>query len=238
MDHKNAGRIAPWDNRNWGSTPAESLRALHLAAASTGLPQRAQPRMEVVKGYYATTPQISTSELTRRDIVKTARGYLNEGLYGTDLLGLLKSKFDKRDLVAAAADLRPVLAEQGLQGIFYIDPEVYDDYGKGCDKAASLHRSRGVPYVQAGSKCGSCVLQTQPGMCSKLNKPLVAEPPYVDKAAQQREVLASGKSMEIDLANLVNNGHSMMAEYEVQQKGMDIELDPVVTTSPLDISFK
>lgn len=238
VDHKNAGRIAPWDNRNWGSTPAESLRALHMAAASTGLPQRAQPRMEVVKGYYATTPEISTSELTRREIVRTARGYLNEGLYGSDLLGLLKGKFDKRDLVAAAQDLRPVLAEQGLQGIYYVDPTVYDDYGKGCDKAASLHRSRGVPYVQAGPKCGSCVLQTQPGMCSKINKPLVSEPPYVDKAAQQREVLASGKSMEIDFNNIVNNGHSMMAEYEVQQKSMDIELDPVVTTSPLDISFK
>lgn len=237
-DHKLAGRIAPWDNRNWGSNPAEALRNIHAAAAQTGLPQRLQPRMEVVKGHYATTPQVTTSELTRREIVKTARQYLNEGLYGSDLLGLLKSKFDKRDLTAAAEDLRPVIAEQGLQGIFYVDPTVYDDYGKGCDKAASLHRSRGVPYVQRGPKCGSCVLQTRPGVCSKLNKPLVDEPPYVDKAAQQREVLASGRSTEIDFNNIVNNGHSMMAEYEVQQRGMDIELDPVVETKPLDVSFK
>ena len=237
-DHKAAGRIAPWDNRNWGSTPAESLRNIHAAAAVTGLPQRTQPRMEVVKGYYATAPQVSTSELTRREITKSARLWLNEGLYGSDLLQLLKSKFDKRDLVAAAGDLRPIIAEQGLQGVFYIDPAVYDDYGKGCDKAASLHRSRGVPYIKNGSKCGSCVLQTRPGVCSKLNKPLVDDPPYVDKAAQQREVLASGKSTETDYSSIVNNGHSMMAEYQIQQKGMDFELDPVVEVKPLDISFK
>ena len=115
---------------------------------------------------------------------------------------------------------------------------VYDDYGKGCDKAASLHRSRGVPYIKNGSKCGSCVLQTRPGVCSKLNKPLVDDPPYVDKAAQQREVLASGKSTETDYSSIVNNGHSMMAEYQIQQKGMDFELDPVVEVKPLDISFK
>ena len=237
-DHKAAGRIAPWDNRNWGSTPAESLRNIHAAAAVTGLPQRTQPRMEVVKGYYATAPQVSTSELTRREITKSARLWLNEGLYGSDLLQLLKSKFDKRDLVAAAGDLLPIIAEQGLQGVFYIDPAVYDDYGKGCDKAASLHRSRGVPYIKNGSKCGSCVLQTRPGVCSKLNKPLVDDPPYVDKAAQQREVLASGKSTETDYSSIVNNGHSMMAEYQIQQKGMDFELDPVVEVKPLDISFK
>jgi hypothetical protein len=237
-DHKSAGRIAPWDNRSWGESPSQALRNIHAAAAATGLPQRAQPRLEVVKGYYATAPQVTTGELTRREIVKTARQYMNEGLYGSDLLQLLQSKFDKRDLVAAAGDIRPVIAEQGLQGIFYVDPEVYDDYGKGCDKAASLHRSRGVPYLKVGSKCGSCVLQTRPGFCSKLNKPLVVEPPYVDKAAQQREILASGASTEMDVSNLVNNGHAMMAEFEVQQKGMDIELDPVVTVAPFDISFK
>ena len=238
-EHKLAGRIAPWDNRQWGSTPAESLRAIHKAAVTTaGLPQQVPPRMEVIRQHYAATPQASTSGMTRRLIVKTAREYLNEGLYGADLLQLLKSKFDQRDLVAAATELRPVIAEQGLQGIFYVDPTVYEDYGRGCEKAAHMHRSRGVPSLKMGPNCGSCVLHTRPGYCSKIDKPLVEEPPYVDKLAQQRGVLASGKSTETDYGSLVNNGRSMMAEYQIQQRGMDIELDPVVTSKPLDISFK
>lgn len=179
----------------------------------------------------------NTSSLTKREIVKTARRYLNEGLYGADLLASLKSRFDVRDLAATTQDLRPVIAEQGLQGIHYVDPTVYDDYGKGCKEAASLHRSRLVPYVKLGSKCGSCVHQNKVGFCSVLNKSLVAEPPYLDKAAQQREVLASGNSTEVSYESLMNNGLTMMAEYQLQNGGLDVELDPVKVADTLGVEF-
>lgn len=178
-----------------------------------------------------------TSALTRREIVKTARRFLNEGLYGTDLLASLKSRFEVRDIRATATELRPVIAEQGLQGIHYVDPTVYDDYGKGCREAASLHRSRLVPYLKQGSKCGSCVHQSRPGFCSVINKPLVEEPPYVNKTAQQREVLASGKSTEISYEGLMNNGLTMMAEYQLQNGGMEVELDPVAEASVMGVEF-
>jgi hypothetical protein len=36
----------------------------------------------------------------------------------------------------------------------------------------------------------------------------------------------------------MNNGHSMMAEYEVQQKSMEVDLNPTVGHTPVNISFK
>ena len=179
----------------------------------------------------------STSSLTKREIVKTARRFLNEGLYGADLLASLKGRFEVRDLTASAEELRPVIAEQGLQGVHYVDPTAYDDYGKGCKEAASLHRTRLVPYLKQGSKCGSCVHQSKPGFCSVINKPLVEEPPYLDKAAQQREVLASGKSTEISYESLMNNGLTMMAEYQLQHGGLDVELDPVKVADIIGVEF-
>lgn len=236
-EHKAAGRIASWDNTDWGSNPIQALRNIHTAASQSSVAQ-APARMGVLKAFYGQAAQHSTEEITKRNIVLATAQYMNEGLYGVDLLTILRSRFDPRDIQAAAQEIKPLLSEQGLQGIFYVDPAVYDDYGKGCEKAASLHRSRLVPYVKIGSKCGSCVLQSKPGFCSKLNKSLVVEPPYEDKLAQQRQVLASGRATETSYENLVNNGHTMMAEYEVQQNSMDFELDPVVTVDPLNISFK
>jgi hypothetical protein len=176
---------------------------------------------------------------TRREIVTAARRFLNEGLYGREMITALKARFEPRDLVAAKDDLKPVIADQGLQGVYFVDPTAYADYGRGCDEASRLHRSRGVPYVKMGSKCGSCVLQTEVGHCSKINKPLVAQVPYpADRASLQREILASGSSMDISPASLMNNGRDMMAEFEVQERGMEIDLDPIQRHDPYDVSFK
>ena len=177
------------------------------------------------------------SSITKREIVKTARRFLNEGLYGQDLLSALKRRFEARDLTAAASDLRPFVAEQGLQGIHYVDPTVYDDYGKGCKEAASLHRTRLVPYLKQGSKCGSCVHQTKPGFCSVVAKSLVEDPPYIDKVAQQREILASGRSTEVSYESLMNNGLTMMAEYQLQHGGFDVDVDPVKVAETLGLDF-
>ncbi len=237
-EHKAAGRIAPWDNREWGGTPSEALVSIHRVATSQALLQTGG-RMDVLTAFQGQAQEYAPNAITRRNIVKAAREGMNEGLYGTDLLDVLKGRFEVRDIKAAAEALRPVLAEQGLQGIHFVDPTVYDDYGKGCDRAASLHRTRLVPYLKVGEKCASCVLQTKPGFCSKIHKPLVIEPPYTNKVAQQREILASGRSTEVSYADLVNNGRSMMAEYEIQQRSMDVEVDPVIEMHPpVTVSFK
>jgi len=240
QDHKAAGRIQPWTppSSEWGASPREALQRMHREAAFRGGPTQAQTRLDIVRAHHgAPTAQVWTSDLTKREIVKTASRYMNEGLYGPDLLAALKSRFDSRDLVATRDDLRVVLAEQGLQGIYFVDPSIYDDYGKGCDEAGRLHRSRLVHYAKLGPRCGSCVLQTRPGFCSKLNKALVVDPPYFDKAAQQRAILSSGPSTEVPFTDLINNGLSMMAEYDLQNRPMDIAIDPVRTAQNVDIEF-
>ena len=219
------------------------LSSLHETACTQIVQNQTSPvaRMAQSLGHAHTMNRsgegASTSSLTRREIVKTARRFLNEGLYGSDLLTSLKSRFDVRDLTASAEELRPVMAEQGLMGIHYVDPTVYEDYGKGCKEAASLHRSRLVPYLKQGSKCGSCVHQSRLGFCSVVNKPLVEEPPYVNKAAQQREVLASGKSTEVSYESLMNNGLTMMAEYQLQNGGFEVEVDPEPLVASLGVEF-
>jgi hypothetical protein len=238
-EHRLAGRLPAWSNKtaaSWGETPARALKAIHEAVRSTAAEptQTPQSRLGAMTGFYGNTPEYAPSGVARKEIVKQASRYMNEGLYGSDLVTALKSRFDPRDIIASKGELRTVIAEQGLQGVYYVDPAVYDDYGKGCDEASRLHSSRGVPYLKYGSKCTSCVHQTKIGHCSKINKPLVAEPPYANKLAQQRAVLASGQSTSISYADLVNNGASMMDEYHMQN---DMVVDVQAAEAPRDVTI-
>lgn len=229
VGHKMAGKVAAWDTHLIQGTPREALKALHKAAAMGATAPKAS-RDTVVRAFTGHAPQHTTRTDTLRAIVASAQRHLNEGLYGADLGRALRARFDARDLVAAKDDLKKVMAEQGLQGIYFVDPTIYPDYGHGCREAARLHRARQVPYVKAGSKCLGCVHQAQAGQCSMLGKPLVAEVPYPgDKAELQRQMLASGPATKINPADLVNNGRNMMAEFELQQRGMEVNLDPETT---------
>lgn len=237
-EHRTAGRL-PWnaDRLDWGSTPVVALRAIHKAASGPQPSPGASTRLAIETQFAGMAHEYKASTLSIRDIVKAASRYMNEGLYGEDLASVMKSRFDPRDLFAAKDELRKVFAEQGLQGIKYIDPTIYDDYGKGCKEAGRLHRSRLVPYVKLGSKCGSCTLRDPTGGCSVIGKPIVAEPPYVDKLAEQRAILASGKSTEVSYENIMNNGLTMMAEYELQHRQSgDVDMTPR-TSGPLSIEF-
>jgi hypothetical protein len=237
-EHRTAGRL-PWnaDRLEWGSTPVVALKAIHKAASGPQPAPGASTRLSIERQFAGHGHQYHASTLSIRAIVTAASKYMNEGMYGADLASVMKSRFDPRDLFAAKDELRKVFAEQGLQGIKYIDPTIYEDYGKGCKEAARLHRSRLVPYVKMGSKCGSCTLRGPTGECSVINKPLVTEPPYVDKLAEQRAILASGRSTEVSYESLMNNGLSMMAEYQLQHQAPgDIELT-TTNTSPGAIEF-
>jgi hypothetical protein len=164
---------------------------------------------------------------------------MNEGLYGIELQRVMQSKFDPRDLVSASAELRPVVASnQGLQGIYFVDPTVYDDYGKGCKEAQRLHRTRNaVRYAKVGDKCAACVHQTQLGVCSVLNKRLATEPPYQDKRAQQQAILATGLSTASpDYGSLINNGLTMIQEFELKGAGT-LELNAAGETFDASIQF-
>lgn len=240
QDHKMAGRIAPWDTRlAQAPTPRAALQNLHRAAATKAEPSRAAARTDLYTAFVGQGPAHTTRTDTRRQIVTAARRYLNEGLYGQDLGRALKAQFDVRDIQAARDELKVAMGEQGLQGVYFVDPTVYEDYGKGCKEASRLHRTRQVPYVKASGKCGSCVHQATPGHCSVLNKALVSEVPYpTDRAALQREILASGPAISHDVRTLVNNGMAMMAEYDLQHRNMEVAVeDKTAGPDPLAVSF-
>ena len=231
-EHRQAGNLETGANKlAWGATPAEALKAIYRAASTpkkANVPLRAYVEQEFNGHNY----EKEAKDLTKRDILnngilKAASRYMNEGLYGKQLLGLLKSRFASTDIKAATELLKTVLAEQGLQGIFFVDPTVYDDYSRGCDEGARLHRARQVPYVKIGPKCASCVLQAVPGTCSKYAKPLVVDPPYADKTAMQREILASGNSTENSLENLMIPSHSIVAEFAMSSMNIDLNPEPV-----------
>lgn len=215
----------------WGSTPADALKNIYRVASANSERTIAPLRSAIETVFTGNSSRHVTSGLTKRDIIRTAQRFLNEGLYGSQLAEALKRRYDPRDLLAAKSDLRPILTEQGLQGIYYVDPTIYSDYGRGCHEAERLHRARLIEYVKIGSACGSCVHHNGGG-CSKLGgKRLVEEPPYVDKKAQQREILASGRATHVRYDQLVNNGRSMLAEFQMQAE-MSVDLDPVRASGP------
>lgn len=235
-DQQMTGKLANGaQNTTWGTTPREALKNVYRVASAAPTPGAAT-RMTIEKAFHGLQTRHVTAGLTKREIVKTASKYLNEGLYGRELIAALRRSFDPRDILASKEDLRPVLAEQGLQGIYYVDPSVYSDYGHGCAEPERLFRARLIEYVKMGSACVSCVHQNKVGFCSKINKPLVHEPPYADKLAQQREILASGDSTSIDLSNLVNNGRSMLAEFQMANE-MTVEVNDVPVQTPLSVEF-
>ncbi len=237
-DHRAAGRILAGAEQLIASmAPRDALQVLHkLASTPRYVATQTEVRTEIYRAHHASTPVHVTAANTRRDVVRTASRLMNQGLYGAQLGEGLRQKFDPRDLAAAREDLRPLVAEQGLQGVFYVDPSVYADYGKGCDEAMRLHRSSLVKYLKVGSKCSSCVNQTRPGFCTKINKKLAHEPPYVDKQAQRRAVLASGQATQTRFEDLVNNDHSILADFQMQQ-GVAVEFDPEPVHEEVVVSF-
>jgi len=220
---------------DYGSNPREQLKSMYKTGSKRHLPVLQQTsRLDVVKAFHGMGQEAAKPVVN--PVVASVRRMLNEGLYGEDLKRAMKLRFASEVIRSAANELRTVLGEQGLQGVFYVDPAAYDDYGKGCKEAERLHRTRLVEYAKVGSKCAGCVHQTQPGYCSVLAKKLVVEPPYYDKAAQQKEILTSGPSTEIRFDQLVNNGLSVMAEFELQNR-LPVELDPVKTLEPIDVQL-
>jgi len=230
-EHRIAGKLPQEAARmSWGSTPVEALRSIHKAASTPLASLTQSVRSNIEQAFYGNARPVNADvDPMAIKIVKTASQYLNEGLYGRDLVRALRQTYALDVLLKHGRQLKATMGEEGLQGFKYIDPTVYDDYGKGCDRVASLYRSRSaIKYAKLGDKCSSCVHHTRVGHCSVLNKTLVLEPPYIDKQAEQQAILNSGPAMErpSDQALMASNGLSMMQEYQLQNYNQEIELAP------------
>jgi len=230
-----AGKVGSASIESTGSIRQDLKNLYRKSSVGTSAPQF-QKRANVEVALNGFTPKYITSGLTKRDVTRTASRYLNEGLYGSQLLEALQGRFDPRDIAASSEELKTVLAEQGLQGIHFVDPTVYSDYGKGCDEGARLHRANLVPYVKIGTKCDTCMSQSMVGKCSKYSKSLVVEPPYQDKVAQQAAILNSGKSTDLSLADLMIPNKSIVAEFALKT-ATEIEINPVKASVDVNIQL-
>jgi len=232
---RTSGRLPSVDGKvasSWGQNPREQLKNLYQSVAREAPPANNSGRLDIVTAFHGRTTPREPTKPVLRPVVAAARRLLNEGLYGTDLVAAMRVRFQPEEISAAREELKSVFAEQGLQGIFYVDPSAYDDYGMGCEEPARLFRARQVKYAKLGSKCVGCVHNVN-NTCSKLGKQLVVEPPYIDKAEQQRAMLASGPATETSVHSLMPaTGLSMIAEYQLQNGGMTIEVNEETQASP------
>lgn len=159
LEHKMSGRLSSKVATTWGKTPEIALRAIHEAVRNHRTLVEASNRLSTQTAFTGNSYGYQTSGLVKTEIVKRASRLLTEGLYGQDLLNVLKGQFDVRDLVAAKSEL----------------------------------------------------------------KTLVSDAKYSDKLAKQREIMAA-EHVAVDPATLVNNGSSMLAEFDMQHP-IQVEVD-------------
>jgi len=165
---------------------------------------------------YANNPITAEKHTVLR---KKVRAYtiakMNEGFYGDDLYELLRFKFGMDSLAKVKEDLKEVLSEQGLMGVYYVEPSVYAS----CDEGSKIHRTRGTKYVQAMKACQTCTANSD-GFCQKYNKQVVASVPYIDKKAQQDEVLSRNSTESLEPIDVMSY-QSVLDQFEIQNMGLE-----------------
>jgi hypothetical protein len=126
------------------------------------------------------------AQMDPEEVRRTISHVMNSGLSGRPLQAALLKRYSREDLQQVPEVGRRAAMDDGVQGVFFIDPTAYRDYGKGCNDGAKEFRKRGAPHVLASSSCTGCMLQTAPGWCSKYAKSLIRQvPTQVRQAAVQ-----------------------------------------------------
>ena len=137
-----------------------------------------------------------------RSLLKWARIQMSEGTAGDELDQLLRYRFSKPLVKAAAEHLQGVRTEhEGLSGHLYVDAGAYASPKglRGCDKGALRHRSNGLKAVLEMGRCSSCVAKNANGVCSKYNKPLVDSAPAESPKAYQREAIRMANASDAEV---------------------------------------
>ena len=161
------------------------------------------------------TPDAGSAE----EVIRYVKARMNEGYYGADLQQLIRLHFDASSITKAASTLKPILAEQGLQGIYYLDPTPYSS----CDEGAGYLRTKGIKYVMAMKACKGCTANSE-GFCMKYGKAVVDEVPYLNREAQQREILNRTSSTPLEAVDVFSYA-SMLDQMQLSTsclEGIDI----------------
>jgi hypothetical protein len=153
---------------------------------------------------------------------------MNSGLYGKALQMEVLRKYSRDDLKKVPEVGRQLVSNDGVQGVFFIDPSVYSDYGKGCITGSKQFRKRGAPYLLVASSCTGCFHQTAPSWCSRYSKRMIRQIP--DEVREQAIELRKA-SMDTQYAPIENP----VEKYELSSE-LPIDLGGVKSTN-LDISI-
>jgi len=102
---------------------------------------------------------------------------MNTGLYGKALQMAVLQKYSREDLRKVPEVGHQLASNDGIQGIFFIDPSVYSDYGKGCLAGSKQFRKKGAQYLLVASACTGCLHQTAPSWCNRYSKRMIRQIP-------------------------------------------------------------
>lgn len=141
---------------------------------------------KAVEHHAAATTELSRIPVDPEELRRSVSHLMNTGLTGSGLRAAVLSKYSARDLQDHSDLGRRLASEDGIQGVYFIDPTAYKDYGRGCTAGSNMFRKKegSAPYVLASAGCTGCTYQTAPGWCSKYAKELIRQvPTQVRKAS-------------------------------------------------------
>ena len=179
-------RLSSEDLQNANSRSA-SIKNWSTATAFVNLrnpPVPADEQAREYSGIHATVRPLEPSrqetlvaQMDPEEVRRTISHMMNSGLSGRPLQAALLKRYTRDDLVQVPEVGRKAAQDDGVQGVFFIDPTAYKDYGKGCNIGSQTFRKRGAPHILASNSCTGCMLQTAPGWCSKYAKSMIRQVP-------------------------------------------------------------
>jgi len=205
---RNAPEDSDWTKlvaqANLYQPPAEP-REVHIPTASRG------------SLFYGGSSK-ETSTVDPDEVYRFISRQMNLGLSGSKLQAAVLSRFTPQELKQVPEVGKKLASGEGVQGVYYIDPSVYSDYGKGCVTGAKQFRKQGAAYLLAFDSCTGCVYQTAPSWCSKYCKRMIRQAAANEmkaKVEQQKK-----QASQIETAPVENP----VVEYELVAD-MNIDLD-------------
>jgi hypothetical protein len=145
--------------------------------------------------------EVAVAQMDPEEVRRTISHLMNTGLSGKPLQAAILQRYSRDDLTQVPEVGRRAAKDDGVQGVFFIDPTAYRDYGKGCNVGSQAFRKRGAPHVLASDGCTGCMLQTAPGWCSKYAKSLIRQVPT---QVRQAAVAAKRKLPVVQAAPVEN----------------------------------
>lgn len=158
------------ENANWRRlmaqanlyTPPAEARKVAIPTASPGTLYRGSTQKETVV-------------INPDEVRKFISHQMNLGLSGSKLKAAILSKYTPQELQQVPEIGQRLAGYDGVQGVYFIDPSIYPDLGKGCAIGAKQFRKRGAAYLLASNACTGCMQQTAPAWCNKYAKKIIRQ---------------------------------------------------------------